>query len=114
MGSERMPEPWSSFLSEVDHAATSEISMHCLGGFAVSLYHGLACPTGDIDVVEVSPEDAKPWLARTAGRDSALHRKYKVYLQIVNAAEATHIRETLHSARSALTGSMRLPWRAGT
>jgi cyclopropane fatty-acyl-phospholipid synthase-like methyltransferase len=28
--------------------------------------------------------------------------------------EATQIRETFHSARSALTGSMRLAWRAGT
>jgi hypothetical protein len=37
MASERLPEPWLSFLSDIDRAATSEIVMHCIGGFAVSL-----------------------------------------------------------------------------
>ena len=60
--------------------------MHCLGGFAVSLYYGLARPTGDIDVVEVAPSDAKPWLVRTAGEGSPLHKKHRVYLQIVTVA----------------------------
>jgi hypothetical protein len=46
MASERMPEPWYSFLSEVDRAATGQIAMHCIGGLAVSLYYGLARPTG--------------------------------------------------------------------
>jgi hypothetical protein len=86
MASEQLPEPWHSFLSEIDRAATSPIAMHCIGGFAVSLYYGLARPTGDIDVVDVAPGSAKPWLTRTAGRGSALHKKHRVYLQIVTVA----------------------------
>ena len=37
MDSERMPEPWFSFLSEIDRAATTPISLQCIGGFAVIL-----------------------------------------------------------------------------
>jgi len=68
-----MPEPWHSFLREIDRAATSHIATHCIGGFVVSLYYGLARPTGDIDVVDVAQSSAKPWLSRTAGKGSALH-----------------------------------------
>ena len=81
-----LPEPWRSFLSEIDRAATERLTLHCIGGFALSLHYGLSRSTGDIDVVEVTPSDAKAWLASTAGRDSALHRKHKVYLQVVTVA----------------------------
>jgi hypothetical protein len=90
MDPERMPEPWHSFLAEIDRAMTGEISLHCIGGFAVSLHYGLTRPTGDIDVVEVRPSDAKPWLARTAGAGSVLHNKHKLYLQIVTVASVPY------------------------
>jgi hypothetical protein len=87
MASERLAEPWFSFLSDIDRAATSEIMMDCIGGFAVSLHYGLGRATGDIDVINVAPPAAKKWLARAAGAGSALHRRHKVYLQIVTIAE---------------------------
>jgi hypothetical protein len=86
MAPERLPEPWFSFLSDIDRAATSEIVMHCIGGFAVSLHYGIGRATGDIDLAEVAPHAAKAWLTNTAGRDSALHRKHKVYAQVVTIA----------------------------
>ena len=51
MASERLPEPWRSFLSDIDRAATSEIMMHCIGGFAVSLHYGIGHATGAKDLV---------------------------------------------------------------
>jgi len=33
--SEVIPEPWLSFLRDLDAAATQEIRMDCIGGFAV-------------------------------------------------------------------------------
>ena len=105
MAPELMPEPWYSFLSEVDRAATARIAMHCIGGFAVSLYYGLARRTGDIDAVEVAPSDAKPWLARIAGQGSALHKKHKVYLQIVTVAVLPY------PTRTESTRSSRINWR---
>ena len=82
---EMPPAPWRSFLADIDAEAGEERTVHCIGGFAVSLYYGLARPTGDLDVVEVAPARAA-WLERTAGRGSALHRKHKLYVQIVTVA----------------------------
>ncbi len=89
MPAERMPEPWHSFLAEIDRATPGPIELHCIGGFAVSVHYGLERPTGDIDVVEVKPSDAKKWLTDIAGEGSALHRKHKVYLQVVTVASIT-------------------------
>jgi hypothetical protein len=74
---ESPPEPWKSFLADIDAAATEELVLHCIGGFAVSLYYGLARPTGDLDVVEVDASTAV-WLEQVAGRSSALHRKHRL------------------------------------
>jgi hypothetical protein len=79
------PEPWRSFLADIDALAPEDLMLHCIGGFAVSLYFGLARPTGDLDLVEVAPHTAV-WLEQTAGRGSALHRKHKLYVQIVTVA----------------------------
>jgi hypothetical protein len=64
--------------------------MHCIGGFAVSLHDGIGRATGDIDLAEVAPHAAKAWLTNTAGRDSALHLKHKVYVQVVTIATCPH------------------------
>jgi hypothetical protein len=85
MRTEAPPEPWRSFLADIDAAATEDLRLHCIGGFAVSLHYGLARPTGDLDVVEVPPPTAV-WLDRTAGKGSPLHRKHKLYVQIVTVA----------------------------
>ena len=85
MSPEVIPEPWRSFLFDIDNAARDTLVLHCIGGFAVSLYHGLSRATGDLDVVELTPTTAR-WLAETAGKDSALHRKHKLYVQIVTVA----------------------------
>jgi hypothetical protein len=79
------PQPWHSFLGDIDAAATEELKLHCIGGFAVSLYYGLSRPTGDLDVVEVAPS-AAVWLDQIAGMGSRLHRKYRLYVQIVTVA----------------------------
>ena len=47
--------------------------------------HRLERPTGDIDVWEVLPSAAKAWLQEVAGAGSDLHRKHRLYLQIVSS-----------------------------
>jgi Nucleotidyltransferase of unknown function (DUF6036) len=81
-----LAEPWRSFLKDIDDAAGTTLTLWCIGGFAVSLFYGLSRPTGDIDVVDVAPSEAKAWLAALAGPGSALHRRHKIYLQIVTVA----------------------------
>jgi hypothetical protein len=83
MRADELSNPWRAFLEEIDDLASEEIELHCIGGFAVSLRYKLNRPTGDIDVVEAKPTRLKPWLVDIAGAGSALHRKHKLYLQIV-------------------------------
>jgi hypothetical protein len=83
---DHLPNPWRSFLGEIDGLAGRKMELHCIGGFAVSLHYGLHRPTGDIDIVEARPADAKPWLTQTAGVGSALHKKHRIYVQVVTAA----------------------------
>ena len=86
MPSDHVPEPWRSFLAEIDTASPTPIEMHCIGGFAVTLHYALTRATGDIDVWHVIPANAAGWLVSVAGEGSALHKKYGVYLQIATAA----------------------------
>jgi uncharacterized nucleotidyltransferase DUF6036 len=89
MSRELIAEPWRSFLTGIDSAAGETLALTCIGGFAISLYYGLSRATGDLDVVEVAPNTAR-WLDDTAGRNSALHRKYRLYVQVVTVATLPH------------------------
>jgi hypothetical protein len=61
------------------------LELHCIGGFAVTQHYGFERPTGDIDVWDVVPNTAKAWLQEFAGEGSDLHRKHRLYLQIVSS-----------------------------
>ena len=87
MAREGLPEPWHSFLAEIDRAVPEPLELTCIGGFAVSLFYGLSRPTGDLDVVDVTPAHLRPWLMEIAGQGRALHSKHKVYVQFVAVAD---------------------------
>ena len=78
------PEPWASFLREVDESVTEETVLHCLGGFVVTVIHGAPRTTSDLDSITLTRKD--PALFRLAGLGSALHQKHKVYLDPVGVA----------------------------
>ena len=82
---EMPPEPWGAFLADLDSVAHEPVALHCIGGFAVSLHFGLLRPTADLDVVDVAPYHAH-WLTQEAGRNSRLHRKHRLYVQVVTVA----------------------------
>ena len=48
--SKQLPEPWHSFLAELDQAATEETRLDCMGGFVVTLLYGFSRETSDLDV----------------------------------------------------------------
>jgi len=81
-----IPEPWLSFLREIDESANEPIEFHCLGGFAIAVLYGLERTTSDVDVISVTPRQTIPQLVEVAGKGSALHRKYGVYLDVVGVA----------------------------
>src|ERR1700688_4370047 len=79
-------EPWHSFLTELDQAASEEVRLHCIGSFVVTQLYGLARQTADVDVLSFTPRDEQAPLLRKAGKDSELHKKYGVYLDLVAVA----------------------------
>jgi hypothetical protein len=86
MLSKTIPEPWRSFLLDVDERQTEDVELQCLGGFVVTVLYGLPRPTADVDVIAITPRSEIESLTRMAGPSSELHRKHKIYLQLVGVA----------------------------
>ena len=86
MPSNSLPKPWNSFFSEINAALGEEIELHCLGGFVMTMLYGLDRPTSDVDVLPIGSNPAIESLIDLAGEGSKLHKKYKVYLQVVGVA----------------------------
>jgi hypothetical protein len=72
---ESIPEPWFSFLKELDALTTTTVSLHCIGGFVVTMLYELGRTTGDLDVLEVAPKSAGDAFAKVAMRGGELHQK---------------------------------------
>jgi hypothetical protein len=68
------PEPWRSFLRELDERLTQAVELHCIGGFVVSLHYGVGRQTSDIDFPNVVPPAPADDLEAIAGLQSDLHR----------------------------------------
>lgn len=83
---ESIPEPWLSFLRELDSAVHEEVLLDCMGGFVVTTVYGFSRPTGDLDVLEIAPADVGRSMLELGMRGGALHRKYKIYLDQVGVA----------------------------
>jgi hypothetical protein len=83
----RVPaEPWASFLRELDELLKSTVELHCLGGFVVTQQYGIGRETSDIDFLSVAANSREDNVETLAGLGSALHKKYRVYLQYVGVA----------------------------
>src|SRR5438128_10181478 len=81
-----LPEPWRGFLAGLDRMVSSDVVLHCLGGFVVTACYGLPRATGDLDVLLVFPSEAQATLVALAGQQSDLHKKHGVYLDLVTVA----------------------------
>ena len=84
---EAIPEPWRSFLNELDRIATSTVRLDCIGGFVVTMLYGLSRPTADVDVLEIAPRAAADDFSSVAMLGGPLFRKYGVYLDRVTVAQ---------------------------
>jgi len=82
----QVPDPWLSFLHELDAVADIEARLYCMGGFVVSTVYGFSRPTGDLDVLEIAPLNTGRSLLKLGMQGGPLHRKYKVYLDQVGVA----------------------------
>ena|SRR5579862_5787463 len=83
---ERYPlEPWRSFFHDLDSLLTERVDLHCCGGFVATHVYGVARTTSDVDVIGVVP-NLQNDLVDLAGKGSPLHKKHKVYLDVVTIA----------------------------
>ncbi len=65
-GAKQVPEPWRSFLEELDQRATEETRMDCMGGFVVTVLYGFSRETSDLDVLLIAPQEQGPPLLELA------------------------------------------------
>jgi hypothetical protein len=82
-----IPEPWLSFLRDVDRALGRPVEVHCLGGFVLMVLWGLPRPTGDADFVEIKPAEAAADLLSIGGDGSELASQYHLRFHQVTIAE---------------------------
>ena len=82
----RPPEPWHSFLRDLDDALQTPARLDCIGGFVVTQLYGLVRPTADMDVIELAPREASETLMQIAMQGGPLHRKHRIYLDRVGVA----------------------------
>jgi hypothetical protein len=82
----RPPEPWDSFLKDLDAAVDTPVRLDCIGGFVVTQLYGLDRPTADVDVIELAPREAAETVMALGLRGGALSMKHLVYLDRVAVA----------------------------
>lgn len=86
MPTDSLREPWRSFLRDLDRQLSEPTELHCLGGFVVAECYGLTRPTADIDILESRGTNLAT-VATLAGWDSALHKRHRVYIDVVTVAD---------------------------
>jgi len=75
-----MPEPWLSFLRELDSAVETEIRLNCMGGFVVTMVYGFSRPTADLDVLEIAPREAGKAMLELGVQGGRLHKSTRFIL----------------------------------
>ena len=73
-------------LVALERELTQDTELHCMGGFVLAEYYGLVRATSDVDVLESAGTDTAT-IARLAGRGSPLHKRHRVYIDIVTVAD---------------------------
>lgn len=80
-----LAEPWRSFLAAIDDQLSTPVALHCLGGFVVADRYDLTRTTADLDVLHTVNATSQTLLT-LAGQHTVLHKRYKVYVDVVTVA----------------------------
>jgi hypothetical protein len=82
----RPPDPWDSFLKDLDAAVGETTRLDCIGGFVVAHFYGLGRATADVDVIEIAPNQAAERITAVGLRGGPLSKKHRIYLDRVTIA----------------------------
>jgi len=83
------PEPWHSFLLELDASIDTRVQLNLIGGFVVTVVHGMPRRTADIDVVEIAVEgggQAGRKIMELGQVGGPLYQSHHVYIEQVGVA----------------------------
>ncbi|ABF41038.1 hypothetical protein Acid345_2037 [Candidatus Koribacter versatilis Ellin345] len=83
-----IPAPWGPFLKELDAVAAEQVDFHCIGGFVLTRQYGFMLETSDVDVLAIRPTPLLDQFLALGAKGSPLHRKHRIYLQLVTVIEA--------------------------
>lgn len=83
-----VPDPWNSFIRDLDRMLSEPADFHCIGGFVVTNFYGFSRETRDLDVLEIRSSGNVKRLFEHAREGSELHNKHHVYLDRVTVIEA--------------------------
>lgn len=99
----KIPEPWKSFLIEIDAVLEHGTHFHCIGGFVIAMLYNLKRETSDLDFISCIPRENDLRFYELASEGSKLHKKYGVYLDSVKIAtvlESGHREKPFGSERN--------------
>jgi hypothetical protein len=65
----QIPEPWNSFLSELDQRVTEETRLDCMGGFVVTVLYGFSRETSDLHVLLIAPQEQRALYSNLVSRE---------------------------------------------
>ena len=85
---ESVPELWLSFLRELDSVVREEVRLDCMGGFVVTMVCEFFAANGRPGRSRNRTEGCGPAMLELGMQGSALHKKYKIYLDRVGVAHA--------------------------
>jgi len=85
--SPHLPPQWAGFLLEADKLLKTRVTLHCLGGFVLTVLYGVPRSTGDVDSIAVIPIERLSELLSVAGSESPLSVKHKLAIQHVTVAD---------------------------
>jgi len=74
---EQLPEPWISFLRELDSSVHEAVRLDCMGGFVVTMVYGFSRATGDLDVLEIAPTEAGQTMLAMGARGAPFTRNIR-------------------------------------
>ena len=83
---ESIPEPWRSFLQEINDTLEEQVRLVCMGGFVMTQLYGFSRPTVDIDALAIDPRTLAGKIQDLAEKSVPLHSKYKIYFHFVTIA----------------------------
>ena len=81
MPSSTPPQPWNSFFTDINESLTEELTLHCLGGFVMTMVYGLDRSTADVDVLPIGM-NASHSLMSLAGQGSCYQRGTADFLNV--------------------------------